>query len=175
VICCNPVATQSAALHSVKAVVKELNEITAIEAKGWSKGALQPAFDALLERWQARQDRETGLRLLFLAWYATAEPEVNTGLVDLEAPSIATDLVTRLEPTLSDDAEFLLITAHMISVCPWALDGDERRWTRKASSYRDAAQRLGATTLAPETFDGRGAYGAYFAQLWASMRGYERP
>ena len=169
-ISCNPFATWCAAKQSVNAVVKALNEIATIEAKGWSTGTLQPAYDALLERWQVTQDRETGLRLLFLAWYSLAEPELHTGLAVPDAPKVASNVVGRLELTLSDDAEFLLVTAHMISVCPWGFDGDERTWTRKAMAYRDAAQRLEVTTLEPKSFEGRGAYGAYFTELWTYIR-----
>jgi hypothetical protein len=149
--------------------MKDLDEIAVIEATGWSTGALQPAYEALLERWQAGQDRETGLGLLFLAWYSLAEPELHTGLTVRDAPTVASKVVSHLERTLADDAEFLLVTAHMIGLCPWGFGRDERVWTRTARAYRDAAQRLGVTALASEVFDGRGAYGLYFAEVWAAI------
>jgi hypothetical protein len=146
----------------------ELDEITAMESRGWGSRDLQPAYDALLERWHVTQDRETGLRLLFLAWYATAEPELHTGLVDRDARAVAADMAISLDDTLSDDPEFLFVAVHMMSLCPWAFDGRERTWARRERAYRAAAERLGANTLSLESFSGRGAYGLYFAGIWAS-------
>ena len=58
--------------------VLPITQITPLESAGWDSGALQPAYGALLARWQDVHDRETALRLLFLAWYHTAEPDFLT-------------------------------------------------------------------------------------------------
>ena len=148
----------------------ELDEISALESQGWTNGDLQPAYDALVQRWRAMQDRETGLRLLFLAWYATAEPQDLTGLVDPDAPTVAADVAVSLEHMLSDDPEFLFVALHMISLVPWAFDGSERTWARRVRAYRGTAKRLGVSTLSAESFSNRGAYGTYFAELCARLR-----
>ena len=65
-------------------MVPELDEITAVEndyALPSGKPTLGDAYAMLKARWQAgRRDLETGLRLMFLAWYACAEPPFLTGL-----------------------------------------------------------------------------------------------
>jgi hypothetical protein len=62
----------------------ELDEITAVEndyAPPSGKPRLGDAFALLKTRWQAgERDLETGLRLMFLAWYAVCEPPFATGL-----------------------------------------------------------------------------------------------
>ncbi len=113
-----------------------LDEITEIELHGYASGDLLPAYEALLDRWRSTQDRETGLRLLFLSWYATAEPEINTGLNVDDAPVVAAEVVTSLGARLSEDAELLHVTIHMISLCWWAFDGSERTWERQVRAYR---------------------------------------
>jgi hypothetical protein len=60
------------------------DEITAVEndyALPSGKPTLGDAYAMLKARWQAgRRDLETGLRLMFLAWYSCAEPPFLTGL-----------------------------------------------------------------------------------------------
>ena len=56
-----------------------LEQISELEMHGYGNAALQPAYAALLARWRQAPDRETGLRLVRLAWYATTEPAFLTG------------------------------------------------------------------------------------------------
>jgi len=143
-----------------------------MELSGWQSGALQPAYDALVERWRTSKDRETGLRLLFLAWYTVAEPEELTGLGDPQSRIVAAGVFESLHRDLAEDPEFLLVGQYMISVCAWAFNGSEKEWEERGDACLDAAHRLGVPPLAPETFSGRGAYGAYFEEtaraLWAA-------
>lgn len=65
-------------------MVPELDEITTVEndyALPSGKPRLGDAYTMLKARWVAgRRDLETGLRLMFLAWYTSAEPPFLTGL-----------------------------------------------------------------------------------------------
>jgi hypothetical protein len=155
--------------------VLSLAQINRLEVDGFSGSNLQPAYDALLDRWREAQDRETGLRLLFLAWYAMAEPSFLTGLInpdesphvaeERDARLVATEVLHTLEGTLDVDPEFLLTTIHLIRVCPWAFDMTERESEELIRRYKGAAQNLGVTALRAESFAGRGAYGEYFSEI----------
>jgi len=128
--------------------------------------ALGPPYEALLERWRAElRDRETALRLLFLAWYAVVEPSCLTGLPH-ETDLVATEVFEYLGGPASDDPEFLLVAAHMVSTFPWVFVGaSEREWERRGRACRAKAERLGISELPPERFAGRGEYGTYFAHI----------
>ncbi len=129
---------------------------------------LSPAYEALLERWRTGlRDRETGLRLLFLAWYAWAEPQELTGLPD-KTGSVATEVFDSFGGSDSDDPEFLFVASHMLSNWAWGFVGaSERRWVKRGRACRAKAKRMGVSDLPPELFAGRGEYGRYFEHIAA--------
>jgi hypothetical protein len=154
-----------------KMTVLSIEQITAVELAGMESRTLQPAYEALLARWREEHDRETGLRLLFLAWYHTAEPDYLTGLSDPDAHLVAASVFRALRREIPDDGEFFLVSWWMIELFPYAFDGrSERAWSWTARSCRRRTRRLGVTALPPETFAGRGAYGEYFEQMAPHMR-----
>ena len=65
-------------------MIPELDQITDVENEyrlPSGKPRLGDAYAMLKDRWRSgRRDLETGLRLMFLAWYACVEPPFLTGL-----------------------------------------------------------------------------------------------
>jgi hypothetical protein len=62
----------------------DLDAITAVEDRNAGRDgepSLGDAYQALLDRWESGEtDRETCIRLMFLAWYSCSEPGWLTGL-----------------------------------------------------------------------------------------------
>jgi hypothetical protein len=139
---------------------------------------LGAAFVLLRDAWDAgERDRELALHLAFLAWYLIVEPPHLTG-----APkdmSGAMDVFDEAHAFLlphgasSDDAEALYaigLAAHMFPWVPGRGDADE--WTARAEAYRKRYRELRPHGIDPATFEGRGAYGAYYASQSDVERGY---
>ena len=72
--------------------------------------------------------------------------------------------------TIQRDAEMLYVVGLMALLAPYLL-GDEATWTSRSELYRAARLRL-PETLAPSVFEGRGAYGEYFAGQSSVAGGY---
>lgn len=143
----------------------DLAEITALEARDGEWGAppvLGQAYRLLLERWRGgERDRETALRLLFLAWYACAAPAESTGLPDDGTTrAVFREVFGALGGAAADDPELLAAVALMTRVAPACL-GDSREWSAIGVRCAARAPRLGLD-LPPERFAGRGTYGKYF-------------
>jgi len=145
-----------------------IDKITAIEDEYYSSShapSLGRAYDAFVARWkEGARDRETALRLLFLIWYAAAEPPYITGLKDVNRTRI-TELFQSLGGEFTTDPEVLFVVAAMCQTAPWAL-GEESYWKGVRELFR---VRFGERTdpgLSRKTFAKRGAYGHYFGNRW---------
>ena len=153
--------------------MKDLDEITEVEdryALPSGQPSLGEAFLLLRERWMSgARDRETGLRLMFLAWYACSEPNTLTGLPLERTDSIFGEVFRDLGGEHSEDAELLFAVAVMAgkNSLPWCC-GDEATWLEVAARCRERFKALRPGGFAPADFRGRGAYGDYFAQMVAS-------
>lgn len=150
-------------------MVPELNEITAVEndyVLSSGKPSLGDAFAMLKARWQAgRRDLETGLRLMFLAWYACAEPPCLTGLPRQEdTRHVFREVFTHFGGTTCVEPELLYAVGLMCDLFPWCC-GDEAEWSVAGVECRKAARRLKPEGYLPAHFEGRGAYGDYFAHM----------
>ncbi|RYD68627.1 MAG: hypothetical protein EOP83_00510 [Verrucomicrobiaceae bacterium] len=144
-----------------------IDEITRIEDRYCQSGeqSLGEAFRELLHRWECgERDRETALRLLFLSWYASAEPDWLTGLTALpDAAAVFRRLSEHLDEELESDDEYHFVAGYMATLFPWCC-GDEEEWTKRGRKHLTrvkSAPWIGA----PMIFSGRGAYGHYFAHI----------
>jgi hypothetical protein len=154
--------------------VVELDEVTAIEDRyaGGGEPVLGDAFAALRGRWQAgATDRETLLRLMFLAWYSCSEPEFLTGLPrQPDGPRLFASVFDQLGGESTTDSEVAFVVSVMASSFPECL-GDEAAWTALAARLTErVGEQVHSDGLAPERFEGRGAYGQYFAHIVRRLR-----
>jgi hypothetical protein len=150
-------------------MVPELDEITAVEndyALPSGKPRLGDAFALLKARWQAgRRDLETGLRLMFLAWYACTEPPFLTGLPTQEDTGrVFREVFAHFGGTASTEPELHYAVGLMCDLFPWCC-GNEDEWSAVGVECKNAAQRLKPEGYPPEHFEGRGAYGDYFVHM----------
>lgn len=146
--------------------MRDFEEIDALEAqyRGPSgKPTLGRSYELLNERWQnGARDRETALRLLFLAWYSCSEPAHLTGLGAANpAPQLITDLFTNVGGEDAANEEVWFVVSIMAEVAPWCL-GDEKYWQEVGQRFRSRLRERDVR-VRPALFDRRGAYGDYFA------------
>jgi hypothetical protein len=158
-------------------MVPELDAITAIENEYRPPGGkprLGDAYALLKARWYAgRRDLETGLRLMFLAWYDCAEPPCFTGLpVDEDTAGIFREVFSHFGGTECAEPELLYAVGLMAELFPWCC-GDEAEWLAFSAHCRTEAGRLKPEGYPPEHFEGRGAYGDYFAHMARLAQGRE--
>ena len=110
-------------------MVPELDQITTLE-NGYRGPAGRPtlgdAYALLKSRWQAgRRDLETGLRLMFLAWYASAEPPGLTGLpAEEDTGRVFGEVFAHFGGTASTEAELLYAVGLMCDLFPWCCGGE---------------------------------------------------
>jgi len=135
------------------------------------EASLGEAFSMLQERWASgARDRETALRLAFLAWYSCSEPAWLTGLPDEQSTStIFRDAFATLGGERSTDAEVCFTVGLMAELFPYCI-GDEAYWLSVGKTLRARARRLAPQGVLPAIFSGRGAYGKYFAHMAASHK-----
>lgn len=146
-----------------------LDEVATIEAEYQGRGgkpSLGRAFDLLLSRWrEGGRDRETALRLMFLAWYASAEPPYLTGLPTAEITTTALlETLDSLGGNDSLDAEVCFAVGLMVQICGWCFD-NEAKWTSDGAKMLELAQKMKPKGFPPEHFAGRGTYGDYLAHM----------
>ena len=146
--------------------MRGFEEIDAIEAQYLSRTPgsepqLWKSYDLLLDRWKGgTRDRETALRLLFLAWFSYAEANWLTGLRG--APiDLFRELYQFLDVESTDDEELCFVLRVMINVRDDFLCSD---WDLSRLSDR-VLERLENREfrVTPEQFEGRGVFGEYFA------------
>lgn len=153
--------------RGIRLKMLSIDEITRIEDRYCQSGeqSLGEAFRELLHRWECGQrDRETALRLLFLSWYASAEPDWLTGLIDLpDAATVFKRLTEYLDEELESDDEYRFVAGYMATLFPGCC-GDEAEWTQRGRKH---LRRVISTAAIgdPRVFSGRGAYGHYFAHI----------
>jgi hypothetical protein len=127
---------------------------------------LGKAYSLLWWRWAAGgNDLETGLRLMFLAWYSLAESPFVTGLSpDLESASeVFWHVFDHFGGEDTQEPEVLYAAGVLASAFPWCL-GDEREGVFLGRRWLAKFWELQPAGFPPEHFAGRGAYGQYFAQ-----------
>jgi hypothetical protein len=139
-----------------------INEVEAGYRQG--KPTLGKSYEMLLERWEGgARDRETALRLLFLAWYTYARAG-DTGLSADVSPELFRDLATTLNLRTTADEEVCFVLHIMTQVAAWPFGGiaEERYWAERgemcAAHFGDRLKRT-----SPGIFEDRGEYGYYFA------------
>ncbi len=130
---------------------------------------LGPALRVAIREWQSgNRDRELRLHLLFLAWYCNLEPPHLTGLNEDEVlsaslPELFHDVYETFSSTILDDPECLYVVGLMASLSPWLLGEDVATWQARSDSFRSRYRHLVPNGLSAAHFEGRGAYGDYFA------------
>jgi hypothetical protein len=149
-----------------------LEEITRVENRYVSGGerALGEAFSMLQVRWMAgMRDRETCLRLAFLAWYACAEPAGLTELPNDDQEVTAAVFSSALEGLggeRTSDAEACYALGLMATMFPWAISvKDEAHWQHVGEQLSARSRLLAPDGFSPPDFSGRGAYGHYFSHM----------
>jgi hypothetical protein len=127
------------------------------------------ALELAAAEWHSgNRDRELCLHLLFLSWYCNLEPSHLTGYHQTPFPSgelsqLFHDVYTSFEGEAVDDAECLYVIGLMASLTPYLLGGEESTWKARSDAFRERYRKLAPQGLTPSHFEGRGAYGEYFA------------
>jgi len=135
--------------------------------EGWQP-TLGQALELAIGEWNAgNREREFRLHLLFLAWYCNLEPSHITGYHESTPSDQLGRLFSSVYETFADyildDAEVLYVVGVMASISSWLLGGDDRAWETRARDFRVRYRALVPEGLSPSYFEGRGAYGDYFA------------
>lgn len=146
----------------------EIDQITEIENKYTGRRgepALGEAYGHLKDRWDAgHRDRETCFRFLFLCWFCCAEPTWLTGLPEDEGSSARFRAVfEHMRSGNLSEPEFLFVVGYMATQFPWCC-GEVTQWEAIGRNCL-ARFRLIGVGIAPELFEGRGAYGHYFSHI----------
>lgn len=134
-----------------------------------SEPTLGQALRLAIDEWDAgNRDRELRLHLLFLAWYCNLEPPHLTGCDDTVVPSarlpaVFSAVYETFAESILDDAEALYVVGLIATLTPWLLGGDHEVWEARSRDFRARYRALVPEGLPPSTFEGRGAYGDYFA------------
>jgi hypothetical protein len=125
---------------------------------------MEATYTELKARWRAGgRDRELALHLLYLAWMQWADPPFDTGMTgDDDAISIWFEIFEFFGAEAASDAEFLYVTAIMATITPEELGG-EAIWGPRVERLESRVNELRPEGFGPETFEGRGDYGDYFA------------
>ncbi len=146
---------------SIEEISKIENEYRGMHGKP----SLGRAYQALNERWnEGAHDRETALRLLFLTWYSTSEPQELTGIGDVEI-SRCRELFKLLGGENTKDPEIIFVFFIMATVSSFSL-GDAKYWESIGLKFRARINQMGNEALNISIFNNRGAYGDYFARQW---------
>jgi hypothetical protein len=155
----------------------QLGEITEIENRYVVDGepVLGLAYAAFLERWElGSRDRETCLRLLFLAWYACVEPESLTSLTSRIVVDDANCSRALLFGQIFDwlggvslsDPEALLVVGWMAKWPYCCGAGAEDAWVAVGTTFDQRYNDLSeGQKVSSAAFHARGAYGQYFEHV----------
>jgi hypothetical protein len=152
-------------------------ENESVGAKG--RPTLGAAFEVFRGQWDSgERDRELALHLMFLAWYLYLEPPHLTGLDEARVPinSLAAVFNAAHDWLLpigvdTEDVEALYVAGLAARLCPWAL-GEVSLWTARSEAYRARYRLLAPGGISPAVFEGRGAFGDYFAGQARVAGGY---
>jgi hypothetical protein len=156
------------------------DEIMALENRSigdHGKPTLGQALELAIGEWNAgNREREFRLHLLFLAWYCNLEPSHITGYHESTPSARLGELFSAVYDTFTDaildDAEALYVVGLMALLSPWLLGGDAKTWEARARDYRVRYRALVPEGLSPSQFEGRGAYGDYFAGQFQVQGGF---
>lgn len=127
------------------------------------------ALDLAAAEWRSgNRDRELCLHLLFLSWYCNLEPPHLTGRNQASFPSgdlsrLFHDVYKSLESEIVDDVECLYVVGLMAALTPYLLGDDEATWEARSVAFKERYRLLAPKGLTAAHFEGRGAYGDYFA------------
>ncbi len=138
------------------------------------KPTLGQALELAIREWDAgNRDREFRLHLLFLSWYCNLEPphltgyDGSTSFDEATGPSQLPGLFSAVYETFTDsvlnDVEVLYVVGLIATLTPYLLGGDVGVWEARSSDFRARYRALVPEGLSPSHFEGRGAYGDYFA------------
>ncbi|HEV7508452.1 MAG TPA: hypothetical protein VGS07_26455 [Thermoanaerobaculia bacterium] len=143
-------------------------ENRSVGARG--EATLGRALELAVAEWRSGNDeRELRLHLLFLSWYCNVEPPHLTGLDESRAPSsdlpqLFQEVYRSFGDGILDDAECLYTIGLMANLTPWLLGEDETTWEARSLAFRARYRQLLPDGLTATHFEGRGAYGDYFAK-----------
>ena len=138
---------------------------------------LGSAYQILRDAWlSGDRDRELCLHLMFLCWYILIEPPHLTGLDESRVPSselgrIFNEVFDFMSPASQNDSEFLYVVGLMSALAPYLL-GDNDTWEQLSRDYHTKYRQLKPKGLDPHVFEGRGAFGEYFAHQARVEDGY---
>ena len=158
-----------------------LDTLIQIENRSIGRDGEPTLGDALvlaLDEWRSEnRDRELRLHLLFLAWYCNIEPSHLTGLnktniATTELPDIFQNVYATFADGIADDAEALYVVGLMALVSPWLLGEDVPTWEARSKEFKVLYRNLLPEGIDPDRFEGRGAYGDYFAGQAVVEGGY---
>jgi hypothetical protein len=130
---------------------------------------LGQALGLAIHEWDGgNRDRELRLHLLFLTWYCNLEPPHLTGFDESTCPSarlpgLFSAVYETFAESIHGDAEVLYVVGLIAQLTPWLLGGDVKTWEVRSRDFRARYRTLVPEGLDPSIFEGRGAYGDYFA------------
>ena len=157
-------------MHSLDAITKVEDRYAGPQGQP----SLGEAFTMLQARWASgARDRETCLRLAFLAWYSCAEPNGYTGLPDDQelTSGIFARALAALGGELSSDPEVCYTLGLMAKMFPWAICAkNETHWRRVGENLILRAEALAPQGLTASGFVSRGAYGRYFSHQSPNLK-----
>jgi len=137
--------------------------------------ALGRALRLLISRWQAgARDEKTVLRLLFLLWYAVAEPPYLTGLDEVVGAPSFNSVFEQAGGEEGASPLVLFALSVMIDVYPNAVsddENDEAALAERSKRLREKALRERPDLSAGLFAEQGGAAGDYFQHI---MKGFER-
>jgi len=130
---------------------------------------LGSALELAAAEWRSgNRDRELCLHLLFLSWYCNLEPPHLTGYPPTAFPSgelseLFHEVYTAIEHQVFEDAECLYVIGLMALLTPHLLGEDEATWQARSLAFGERYRKLVPEGFTASHFEGRGAYGDYFA------------
>lgn len=131
-----------------------------------------------IKEWRSgNRDRELRLHLLYLSWYCNLEPSHITGLDEDLSPLLILDslfhnVYETFAANIQNDVESLFVIGIIAGISPWLLGEDIPTWDARRETFRLRTRELLPEGLYPTHFEGRGAYGEYFASQAAVIGGF---
>ncbi len=135
------------------------------------ESGLAEAYEILKEQWkQGERDRELGLLLFFISWYAMIEPGSDTGFHETvgfgherndELNCMLTEVHAFFEPQINEDVEMLYVIGLAAHMFYFMFDNSDD-WENRSIKYRKMYRKLAPDRIDPEIFSGRGFFGEYY-------------
>jgi hypothetical protein len=143
-----------------------------------SEPTLGAALELAVAEWRVgNQDRELRLHLLFLSWYCNLEPAHLTGLSEsskqsAQLPELFLEIYETFADGILEDVECLYVVGLVAQLTPWLLGETVDEWEARSKEFRTRYRTLVPKGLTAAVFEGRGAYGDYFAGHVAIVGGF---